>query len=500
MALFSSIHLRTIAQHQFPDRKTWTSQKNNESNLTKTYARAQFLIVFDELGILRNGRTYQGDHMSQAVVGLIVFAAEQIIQSETESKDKDQLTNELERIVADGTEDNGDEDQSEHVIEPKHFTNGNDGLRKNDSGTQLQTATNENGYLNHQAIDSIGTGSLHTTHPQQELRNPNILQHKGQPPLITTPPELGQAKGKVVAHKQRMQPASNHDTRSKTGQQKSVPDKYLGTLEAGANSNSPNFFTTQLKLKKMADLAQVTEEKQKQRSTPRLTSRISWTEQEGKEERRESRDLENRETDNEDGEILDRNGIYPPKERQSEYQQAITLVKDNKIQGNRRRSKGIQGNAGGRNEREHCNTDQKRINQVIQPDINDKESKREMEKDTGCESFEQIDRRLPLQDARFERSETNNQTWRLGTSLNLSSTFHHLIVQTKSQPYLAFEFQNNHYSYRAMSFGTKHSPIYFATAMEPIIQRIRMKTEIIIIIYVDDIILLHQNKEYLKNM
>ncbi|KAA6365397.1 MAG: hypothetical protein EZS28_039077 [Streblomastix strix] len=32
--------------------------------------------------------------------------------------------------------------------------------------------------------------------------------------------------------------------------------------------------------------------------------------------------------------------------------------------------------------------------------------------------------------------------------------------------------------YRAMPFGTKHQPIYFATAMEPIMQQLRMKTEI----------------------
>ncbi|KAA6401433.1 MAG: hypothetical protein EZS28_003031 [Streblomastix strix] len=70
----------------------------------------------------------------------------------------------------------------------------------------------------------------------------------------------------------------------------------------------------------------------------------------------------------------------------------------------------------------------------------------------------------------------------------------------ESQPYLAFEFQNNYYTYRAMPFGTKHSPIYFATAMEPIMQQIRMKSEIRIINYVNDILLLHQNKKYLKNM
>ncbi|KAA6386676.1 MAG: putative Pro-Pol polyprotein [Streblomastix strix] len=108
-------------------------------------------------------------------------------------------------------------------------------------------------------------------------------------------------------------------------------------------------------------------------------------------------------------------------------------------------------------------------------------------------------------DFHFKNHDSNEQkqTIRIGdlsTSLYLPSTFHHLIVQTELQPYLAFEFQNNYYTYRAMLFETKQSPIYFATAMEPIMRQIRMKMEIKIINYVDDILLLHQNKEYLKNM
>ncbi|KAA6364815.1 MAG: hypothetical protein EZS28_039657 [Streblomastix strix] len=131
----------------------------------------------------------------EAVIGLITFAAEQII--EPESQEQEQLTRELERIVADVTDENGDSDQSQHAIEPKHFTNGNDGLRKNDCGMQLQAtvngeanpeinitktsantpphnvkgsdglggngcgmqlqaATNDNGHENHQAIDNTG--------------------------------------------------------------------------------------------------------------------------------------------------------------------------------------------------------------------------------------------------------------------------------------------------------------------------------------------------------
>ncbi|KAA6359299.1 MAG: hypothetical protein EZS28_045175, partial [Streblomastix strix] len=90
--------------------------------------------------------------------------------------------------------------------------------------------------------------------------------------------------------------------------------------------------------------------------TPRLTSRNSWTDQGRKEERREYINLENREIDNDIEEILDGNGqtdnkiigtmgnnqhqkfhsirVYPPMERQLQYQQATILVKDNEIQGN----------------------------------------------------------------------------------------------------------------------------------------------------------------------
>ncbi|KAA6354760.1 MAG: hypothetical protein EZS28_049713, partial [Streblomastix strix] len=271
---------------------------------------------------------------------------------ENRNKDQEQLTNELERIVADGTDDNGYEDQSEHAIEPKQFTNENDGLIKNDNGTQLQAtvngeanpeinitktssktppynvngsdelgengcamqlqaATNENEHLNHQAIDNTGkennnvqsndnrtggqqnnqrssnetqherdnrntklreTGSSHTTHLEQELRSPNISQPKGQSPLITTPPELGQVKGKVIVPKQRMQPTNDHDTRSKTGLPKSVPNKFLGSPQAKVNSDTPNFFTPQQGQRKKADVAPVTEDKSAKRSKGNKTS------------------------------------------------------------------------------------------------------------------------------------------------------------------------------------------------------------------------------------
>ncbi|KAA6392170.1 MAG: hypothetical protein EZS28_012305 [Streblomastix strix] len=58
-----------------------------------------------------------------------------------------------------------------------------------------------------------------------------------------------------------------------------------------------------------------------------------------------------------------------------------------------------------------------------------------------------------------------------GTSQNLFSAFHHLIVQTESQSYLVFELHNNNYTYRIMPFRTKHSLIYISTIIEPIVQQ-----------------------------
>ncbi|KAA6372960.1 MAG: hypothetical protein EZS28_031514 [Streblomastix strix] len=296
----------------------------------------------------------------QSVIGLITFAPGQII--ETEREGQEQLSRVLERFVADGTDDNENNDQSEHAIEPKHFTNGNDGLRKYDSGTQLhatvygeanpeinitktsantpphnvngsdglggngcgtqlQAATNENGHENHQAIDNTGNednneqanynriggqqqnnqgsyneiqpeqdsvnnkpgeiGSPHTTHSEQELRNQNISLPKCQPPLIITPPELGQVKGKVVVPRQKMQPTNDHDTRSKIGQQKSVPNKSLGSSEARANSDTSNRFTSQQEQRKMADVAPVTEDKSVKHSKGNKTSAGSKKQKQG---------------------------------------------------------------------------------------------------------------------------------------------------------------------------------------------------------------------------
>ncbi|KAA6371478.1 MAG: hypothetical protein EZS28_032995 [Streblomastix strix] len=84
------------------------------------------------------------------------------------------------------------------------------------------------------------------------------------------------------------------------------------------------------------------------------------------------------------------------------------------------------------------------------------------------------------------------------TSLDLKSEFHHIRVSPNSIPYQEFNFNNNNYAYKAMPFGTKHSPIFFAEAKESILRQIRIHSEIRILNYCDDILLIHQDKQKLK--
>ncbi|KAA6387809.1 MAG: hypothetical protein EZS28_016667 [Streblomastix strix] len=122
---------------------------------------------------------------------------------------------------------------------------------------------NMNKNLNFKIMEilNIETGSLYTTHLEQELRNSNISQSECQPQLITTPPELGQISGKVFVPIQRIQPTNNHDTRT--------------------NSDTPNHFTPQQELRKKADVALVTEDKSVKRSKGNKTSAGSKKQKQG---------------------------------------------------------------------------------------------------------------------------------------------------------------------------------------------------------------------------
>ncbi|KAA6399045.1 MAG: putative Transposon Ty3-G Gag-Pol polyprotein [Streblomastix strix] len=84
------------------------------------------------------------------------------------------------------------------------------------------------------------------------------------------------------------------------------------------------------------------------------------------------------------------------------------------------------------------------------------------------------------------------------TSVDLKSAFHNLIVYPPRRPYLAFEAMQKVYQYNAMPFGTQHSPILFAQALAMVLTKIRRESDIRILNYLDNLLLLHQNKERLR--
>ncbi|KAA6386097.1 MAG: hypothetical protein EZS28_018378 [Streblomastix strix] len=110
MVLLSYILQITITRHQQSDLKIQFSKKNNGNCLTGTCAKAQSPLLY-----LKQLQAYLYSQQNKSQNNQMKKA-----------KNHEQLTNEQEKIVADGTDDNGDDDQSEHAIKPKLFINGND--------------------------------------------------------------------------------------------------------------------------------------------------------------------------------------------------------------------------------------------------------------------------------------------------------------------------------------------------------------------------------------
>ncbi|KAA6403823.1 MAG: hypothetical protein EZS28_000641 [Streblomastix strix] len=62
----------------------------------------------------------------------------------------------------------------------------------------------------------------------------------------------------------------------------------------------------------------------------------------------------------------------------------------------------------------------------------------------------------------------------------------------------SIQFNNNNYAYKTMPFGTKHSPIFFAQAIESILRQIKIHSQFKISNNCDDIHLIHQDKQILE--
>jgi hypothetical protein len=74
----------------------------------------------------------------------------------------------------------------------------------------------------------------------------------------------------------------------------------------------------------------------------------------------------------------------------------------------------------------------------------------------------------------------------------------HIKVSEEFQPYLGFEHQGVFYVYVAMPFGARHSPRIFTRALGYALTYIRVHWSVRITAFIDDVLILHQDKEYLE--
>jgi hypothetical protein len=84
------------------------------------------------------------------------------------------------------------------------------------------------------------------------------------------------------------------------------------------------------------------------------------------------------------------------------------------------------------------------------------------------------------------------------TSLDIKSAFNHMRVSEEFRPFLCFEHRGKYYKYNSMPFGCRHSPRVFTKALFYAMAHIRIHWEVRIVVYMDDIFLLHQGKTYLE--
>ncbi|KAA6377574.1 MAG: putative Transposon Ty3-G Gag-Pol polyprotein, partial [Streblomastix strix] len=108
-----------------------------------------------------------------------------------------------------------------------------------------------------------------------------------------------------------------------------------------------------------------------------------------------------------------------------------------------------------------------------------------------------------IQDIRFKMEDLSTvrqllQTGDFASTIDIKSAYSHVPVSKNLQPYLSFCFNNKCYSYIAMPFGIKSAPRTFTKILRPVLAYIRSKLNLRSVAYIDDILLLDQNRTLLQ--
>jgi hypothetical protein len=84
------------------------------------------------------------------------------------------------------------------------------------------------------------------------------------------------------------------------------------------------------------------------------------------------------------------------------------------------------------------------------------------------------------------------------TSHDFTNAFNHMLVNAECVPYLAFSHRGSYYAYAAMPLGPRHSPRVFTRALRYALAYIRAHWEVRAIAFADDVLYMHQDRDYLE--
>jgi hypothetical protein len=84
------------------------------------------------------------------------------------------------------------------------------------------------------------------------------------------------------------------------------------------------------------------------------------------------------------------------------------------------------------------------------------------------------------------------------TKLDIKGAFQHVKVCRAMRLYLCFAFKGEYYAHRVLPFGLKLSLKYFTEALGYGVKYIREHWNVRMVVYMDDVLLLHQDKVYLE--
>jgi ribonuclease HI len=85
-------------------------------------------------------------------------------------------------------------------------------------------------------------------------------------------------------------------------------------------------------------------------------------------------------------------------------------------------------------------------------------------------------------------------------SIDLKSAYSHVSVHPSLRPYLGFVFQGKSFCYTGMPFGLSNAPRVFTKIMRLVMCEIRKRWEVRCVAYLDDLLLLHQDKQELQRI